>query len=181
MESVQSGVIIFGIVVTYLIVTTAVGAWSVKYSKDTNSFMSAKSQMGTYLISVLLVSEFVAAASTLGTAQKAFEKGISASWVFISIGLGFLLYSFLLAGKYKDTKEYTISGIISQRYGQWGAPDCVRHHDLRADYGQRSGLYGRRRGSGHAAQYSHYRGRVDHGDGGNYLRRNGWHPRRRLR
>lgn len=117
MESVHSGVIIFGIVVTYLIVTTAVGAWSVKYSKDTNSFMSAKSQLSTYLISVLLVSEFVAAASTLGTAQKAFEKGISASWVFISLAVGFLLYSFLLAGKYKDTKEYTISGIISQRYG----------------------------------------------------------------
>jgi SSS family solute:Na+ symporter len=80
--------------------------------------MSAKSQMGTYLISVLLVSEFVAAASTLGTAQTAFETGISAAWVFISIAIGFLMYSFLLAGKYKDTKEYTISGIIAQRYGQ---------------------------------------------------------------
>jgi len=113
-----SGAVVLGIVVSYLVFTTAVGAWSVKYSKDTNSFMSAKNQMGTYIISVLLVSEFVASASTLGTSQTAFETGISASWVFISIAIGFLLYSFLLAGKYNETKEYTISGIIAQRYGR---------------------------------------------------------------
>jgi SSS family solute:Na+ symporter len=118
MHAIPGEAIIFGVVISYLVFTTVVGAWSVKYSKDTNSFMSAKNQMGTYIISVLLVSEFVASASTLGTSQTAFERGISASWVFISIAIGFLLYSFLLAGKYNETKEYTISGIIAQKYGQ---------------------------------------------------------------
>jgi len=117
MNAVEGAGIIFGIAAAYLMLTTIVGAWSVKYTKDTNSFMSAKNQMGVYLVGILLVSEFIASASTLGTSQTAFEKGISASWVFISLSLGFLLYGFLLAGKYNETGEYTISGIISKKYG----------------------------------------------------------------
>jgi SSS family solute:Na+ symporter len=117
MHLVQGGGIILGIVVAYLALTTVIGAWSIKYSKDTSSFMMAKNQMGTYVVGVLLVSEFIASASTLGTSQTAFETGISASWVFLSIAIGFLLYSFMLAGKYNETKEYTISGIIARKYG----------------------------------------------------------------
>ena len=117
MNAVEGAGIIFGIAIAYLIMTTAIGVWSAKYSKDTNSFMSAKSQMGVYLVGILLVSEFIASASTLGTAQTAFDKGISASWVFISLSAGFLLYGFLLAGKVNQTGEYTISGVISQKYG----------------------------------------------------------------
>ncbi len=117
MNAVDGAGIIFGIAVVYLIITTLVGVWSVKYAKNTNSFMSAKNQMGVYIIGILLVSEFIASASTLGTSQVAFEKGISASWNFISLAVGFLLYAYLLAGKYNETGEYTISGIISKKYG----------------------------------------------------------------
>ena len=117
MNAVEGAGIIFGIAIAYLILTTFIGVWSAKYTKDTKSFMSAKNQMGVYLIGILLVSEFIASASTLGTAQTAFEQGISASWVFMSLSAGFLLYGFLLAGKVNETGEYTISGVISQKYG----------------------------------------------------------------
>jgi len=117
MQAVEGWGIIFGIAIAYLILTTVIGMWSVKYAKDTTSFMSAKNQMGVYIIGILLVSEFIAAASTLGTSQAAFDKGISASWNFISLALGFVLYSYFLAGKYNETGEYTISGILSKKYG----------------------------------------------------------------
>ncbi|MGA2963572.1 MAG: sodium:solute symporter family protein [Candidatus Korobacteraceae bacterium] len=114
----QGGGIIAGIVIFYLISTTVIGTWSVKYSKDTNRFMRAKGQLGTYLIGMLLISEFVATASTMGTSQAAFETGLSSAWVYISLSVGFILYAFLLAGKYNAMQEYTISGIIGQKYGE---------------------------------------------------------------
>jgi solute:Na+ symporter, SSS family len=117
MNAVEGAGIIFGIAAVYLVITTVVGVWSVKYAKDTNSFMSAKNQMGVYIVGILLVSEFIAAASTLGTSQAAFDKGISASWNFITLAIGFVLYSYLLAGKYNETGEYTISGILNKKYG----------------------------------------------------------------
>jgi len=117
MHAVEGAGIIFGIAVFYLLSTTIVGAWSAKYAKDTTSFMSAKNQMGAYLVGILLTSEFIASASTLGSSQAAFESGISASWVFVSLAAGFLLCGFLLAQKYHQTGEYTISGVISQKYG----------------------------------------------------------------
>jgi SSS family solute:Na+ symporter len=52
--------------------------------------------MGTYLIGMLLISEFVATASTMGTSQAAFETGLSSAWVYISLSVGFILYAFLL-------------------------------------------------------------------------------------
>ena len=91
MPSVPAGAIISGIVIVYLVSTTAVGAWSLRYSKDTNRFMSAKGQLGTYITGLLLTSEFIATASTLGTSQAAFETGLSSAWVYISIALGFFL------------------------------------------------------------------------------------------
>ena len=118
MPSLPAGAIISGIVIVYLVSTTAVGAWSVRYSKDTHRFMSAKGQLGTYITGLLLTSEFIATASTLGTSQAAFETGLSSAWVYISIALGFFLYSFVLAGKYIESQEYTISGVLGRYYGE---------------------------------------------------------------
>jgi SSS family solute:Na+ symporter len=118
MQAAQGEAIISGIVIFYLMSTTVIGAWSVRYSKDTNRFMRAKGQMGTYLIGMLLISEFVATASTMGTSQAAFETGLSSAWVYLSIAIGFVLYAFVLAGKYNQMQEYTISGIIGQKYGE---------------------------------------------------------------
>ncbi|MGO8717794.1 MAG: sodium:solute symporter family protein [Acidobacteriaceae bacterium] len=110
--------IISGIVIAYLISTTVIGAWSVKYAKDTNRFMTAKGQLGIYITGLLLTSEFIATASTMGTSQAAFQTGLSSAWVYLSIALGYFLYGFVLAGKYIKTGEYTISGILGREYGE---------------------------------------------------------------
>jgi len=117
MHAVEGAEIIFGIVIAYLVLTTVVSALSAKYANVTSSFMSPKNQLGPYLVGILLVSEHMAAASTLGSSQAAFEHGISASWVYISLGASFLVYGYLVAGKYNDTGEYTISGVINKKYG----------------------------------------------------------------
>ena len=105
------------IIAAYIIITTVVGSWSVKYTKDTTAFMSAKNLMGPIVVGILLMSEFIATGSTLGTAESAFSKGISASWNVISLGLAFILYGFFIAPQFQASGQYTISGVLAQKYG----------------------------------------------------------------
>jgi SSS family solute:Na+ symporter len=109
--------IILGIVAAYVVITTLVGSWSVKHTKDSASFMTARKQMSATVIGILMMSEFIGTGSTLGTAQSAYEKGISAAWNVITLGVGYLLYAFLMAPKFQALGEYTISGALSRRYG----------------------------------------------------------------
>ncbi len=109
--------IIFGISFVYIVVTTVVGMWSLRRTKDTESFMTAKHQIGAIVIGILMMSEFVGTGSTLGTAQTAYEKGISAAWNLITLGIGYLLYAYLMARKFNALGEYTISGALARHYG----------------------------------------------------------------
>lgn len=109
--------IIFGFAAFYIIVTTAVGMWSVKKTKDTESFMTAKNQMSTWVIGFLLMSEFIGSGATIGTAQGAYEKGMAVAWNCSTLAFGYLLYSFLLAPKMNALGEYTISGALAKHYG----------------------------------------------------------------
>lgn len=109
--------IIFGITLGYIVLTTIVGMWSVKYTKDTTSFMTAKGLMGPFIVGILMMSEFIGTGSTLGTAQTAFTSGLSAAWNLITLGVGYLLYAFFMAPKFNALQEYTISGALARKYG----------------------------------------------------------------
>ena len=109
--------IIFGISLAYVVFTTIIGMLSAKYAKDSTSFLTAKNLMGPFVVGVLVMSEFIGTGATLGTAQTAFAKGISAAWNLVGMGVGFFLYGLFIAPKLNALKEYTISGAVGQRYG----------------------------------------------------------------
>jgi SSS family solute:Na+ symporter len=116
-DDLEKMVIVFGCTVAYIIITTLVGMWSLKQTKDTASFMTAKNQMSFWIIGILLMSEFIGPGSTIGTAQGGYEKGLSMAWNSSSLAIGYLLYAFLLAPKMNALGEYTISGALSRHYG----------------------------------------------------------------
>src|ERR1035437_10312835 len=89
--------IIFAISLAYIVKTTGLGMLSAKYSKDSTSFLTAKNMMGPLVVGVLIMSEFIGTAATLGTAQTAFAKGISAAWNLVGMGIGFFLYALFIA------------------------------------------------------------------------------------
>jgi solute:Na+ symporter, SSS family len=64
------------------------------------------------------MSEFIGAKSTIGVAQAAFEQGIAAAWAVLSAAIAFPLFGFFLAKKLYSSGEYTISGMIAQRFGR---------------------------------------------------------------
>ena len=108
--------IIIAMVIVYILAT---GWLTVRSrSKTSSEFMVASRSMPAFVVGVLMMSEFIGAKSSVGTAQAAFESGIAASWAVLSVAIAFPLFGYFLAKKLYNSGEYTISGAISQRYGR---------------------------------------------------------------
>ncbi len=108
-------VLIIGSVVAY-IVATSVLAYALR-SRNSAQFMVGSRALPAAVIAVLLMSEFIGAKSTVGTAQEAFEKGMAAGWSVLAAAIGFLLLGFFFARQIYASKQHTISGLIEQRFG----------------------------------------------------------------
>ena len=106
-----------GIALLYVLTTTVIGVYMKKHSRTSTGFMTGGKQFGAFVIGALMMSEFIAVGSTVGTAQTAFLKGISASWNLYSLMLAFVVFAFFLAKKFHERSEYTISGAIARSYG----------------------------------------------------------------
>lgn len=102
----------------YVVFTIFVGLWSKKFAGTSSKFMTGGRDMGTLVIGVLLMSEFIGTGSTMGTAEAAFGKGISASWNLISMFFAFVLFAYFMAPRFQRLGEYTISGAIAHKYGE---------------------------------------------------------------
>ncbi len=112
----QDTLIILGFVVIYIIAT---GILSVKLSgKSNEDFMTGSSKMPTFVIAVLIMSEFIGAMSTIGTAQQAFSDGMAAMWAILAAVVGFILYGLFFVKKLYQTGGFTISSAIEKQYGR---------------------------------------------------------------
>ena len=110
--------IILSIVITYIVLTLLLSLWTKKFTSTSLRFMTGGRDMGIIVIGVLLMSEFIGTAATMGTAEAAFGKGISAAWNLVTMCLAFILFAYLMASKFQRLGEYTISGAIATRYGE---------------------------------------------------------------
>ncbi len=113
----MASTIMIGIALLYICLTTVVGIYLKKYSHTASGFMTGQKNFGAFVIGALMMSEFIAVGSTIGTAQTAFGKGISAAWNLYSLMLAFTVFAFYLAKKFHERGEYTISGAIARSYG----------------------------------------------------------------
>ncbi len=73
--------------------------------------------MPAFIVGILLMSEYIGAKSTIGTAQAAFESGIAASWSVLGAAIGFPLFGLILVKRIYNTGKITISGAIAEKYG----------------------------------------------------------------
>lgn len=114
-DTADTGIII-AMVVVYIVLTS----WLTlrMRSRDNGEFLYGGHALPAGVIGVLLMSEFIGAKSTIGTAEGAFSLGMAAAWAVLSAAFGFLLFGLFMAGKLYASGEFTISGAISQRYGR---------------------------------------------------------------
>jgi solute:Na+ symporter, SSS family len=108
--------IIMGMVAIYVVFTS----WlTLKLRSRTSAqFMTAARAMPAAIVGVLLMSEFIGAKSTVGTAQEAFSSGFAAGWSVFGAAIGFLLFGLFFCRSIYNSGEYTISAAIEKKYGK---------------------------------------------------------------
>ncbi|HWR42085.1 sodium:solute symporter family protein [Sporomusa sp.] len=87
-------------------------------SKNSEQFMTAERSMPAIVVGILLMSEFIGAKSTVGTAESAFKYGIAAHWSVLGAAIGYFLFGLFMVKRLYGSGEVTISGAIAQKYGK---------------------------------------------------------------
>jgi SSS family solute:Na+ symporter len=107
-------------IIAAIVVYIALTSWlTVRLrSKTSAEFLVGARSVPAIVVGILLMSEFIGAKSTIGVAQAAFESGMAASWAVLSAAFAFPLFGVFLAKKLYSSGEYTISGMIAQRFGR---------------------------------------------------------------
>ncbi|MCW2244188.1 sodium:solute symporter family transporter [Azospirillum canadense] len=103
--------------VVYILAMGVVSYAARRFSNTAHNFTSGGTTYPAILVGFLLMSEFIGTTASVGTAQASYKWGISAAWNLVALGIGFVLYAFLFARKFKDLGENTISGALARTYG----------------------------------------------------------------
>lgn len=102
----------------YIVGTMIVSFLVRRAGRSSESFVTGGTAFPAVVIGVMMASEFIGTSASLGTAQGAYNSGISAAWNLVSLAVGFVLFSFFLAHKYKALGANTISAVLKTEYGE---------------------------------------------------------------
>lgn len=117
MQVLSSGntMIVIAMILVYILIT---GYLSFRWGGHTNDdFMRASKSLPTFVLGILLMSEYIGAQSTVGTAQSAFGSGAAASWAIIAAVIGFVLYGLFFVKRLYNSGGFTISSAVEKQYG----------------------------------------------------------------
>ncbi len=106
------------IVVLYLVAMLAFGWWGKSRTKNSSDFLVAGRRLGPFLYTGTMAAVVLGGASTVGGVGLGYKFGISGMWLVVAIGFGVLLLSLLFAPTLQKLKIYTVSQMLSLRYGQ---------------------------------------------------------------
>lgn len=109
--------VVIGASIAYMVVLAIVSYGARRYARTAKSFTTGGVTYPAVFIGFMLMSEFIGTTASVGTAQQAYISGISSAWNVVVLGIGFLLYSLLLARKFNEGGENTISGALARVYG----------------------------------------------------------------
>lgn len=106
------------IVVLYLVAMLAFGWWGKSRTKSNSDFLVAGRRLGPFLYTGTMAAVVLGGASTVGGVGLGYKFGISGMWLVVAIGVGVLLLSLLFAPTLQKLKIYTVSQMLSLRYGR---------------------------------------------------------------
>ena len=109
--------LIIGIVITFLaiVVVSLVSGRKVKSGAD---FDSAGGKAGAGIVTGAILGTLVGGSSTVGTAQLAYNFGMSAWWFTLGGGIACLLLAIFFVKPIRHSKSTTLVGIIADEYGE---------------------------------------------------------------
>ncbi|MBQ6772969.1 MAG: sodium:solute symporter family protein [Synergistaceae bacterium] len=105
-----------GIILVVILVTGA-GMLAGRQVKDNSDFLTGGGRAGKFITTGAIVGTLIGSQSTVGTAQLAFNYGISACWFTVGTGLGCLVLGLVYSDKLRHSGCVTQFQIISRSYG----------------------------------------------------------------
>ena len=112
---------IISIILTLLLVT-CVGIYSMKQVKSASDFSVGGRSLSTPLVIGTIVGTLVGGASTVGTAQLAFNYGFSAWWFTLGAGIACIILGLFLAKPLRASGVSTGPGFLVKAYGTKAGP-----------------------------------------------------------
>ncbi|SHE74273.1 sodium:solute symporter family protein [Desulforamulus putei] len=106
----------FGFLMT-LAVTAVVGIYSFRLIKTASDFNVGGRKLTTWLVTGSLIGAFVGGTSTVGTAQVAYQFGLSGIWFTLGAGIGCLFMGFFLVKPMRQAEVETIPQYLGKYYG----------------------------------------------------------------
>ncbi|MDK1361791.1 sodium:solute symporter [Arthrobacter sp. zg-Y1219] len=105
------------IVVAYLVGMLAFGWWGKSRTKNVSDYLVAGRRLGPLFYTGTMAAVVLGGASTVGGVGLGYTYGISGMWLVVAIGAGVLLLSVLFASTLQKLKIYTVSQMLTLRYG----------------------------------------------------------------
>jgi SSS family solute:Na+ symporter len=112
---------IVGVVAAFILITVA-GLYAGSKVKSSADFSTGGRKAGWPLVTGTLLGTFVGGASTIGTAQLAFQFGFSAWWYTIGGGIGFVILGLGMSKKFYKSSSETIPQFLVNTYGEGIGP-----------------------------------------------------------
>ncbi|MBG6225817.1 SSS family solute:Na+ symporter [Arthrobacter sp. CAN_A2] len=105
------------IVVAYLVAMLGFGWWGKSRTRNASDYLVAGRRLGPFLYTGTMAAVVLGGASTVGGVGLGYQYGISGMWLVVAIGTGVLLLSLLFAPTIQKLKIYTVSQMLTLRYG----------------------------------------------------------------
>lgn len=112
------------IVIAYLAAMLAFGWWGKSRTKNSSDYLVAGRRLGPFLYTGTMAAVVLGGASTVGGVGLGYKFGISGAWLVIAIGIGVLLLSLLFAPRLQRLKIFTVSQMLTLRYGSKNATNA---------------------------------------------------------
>jgi len=114
----QASGIVIAVVVLYMIAMLFIGWWSSKRIDSNEDFMVAGRRLGPILMAGTLAATEIGGGSSLGVVQQGMQNhGLSASWYIITMGIAFVILTFI-APKFRAATVKTVPEYFRRRYGK---------------------------------------------------------------
>lgn len=101
-----------------LILTGIVGYLSKYKVKNSKDFIDGGSKLGMVGVTSMLMGSIIGGASTVGTAQMAYNRGIAAIWFIFGVSAASIILGLLYSKQVDDKCSETIPQIIGNTYGK---------------------------------------------------------------
>lgn len=105
------------IIVVYLASMLLFGWWGRRRTQGSSDYLLAGRRLGPLLYVGTMSAVVLGGASTVGGVGLDYAYGISGMWLVAAIGVGVLLLSLLFAPVLQHLKIYTVSQMLTLRYG----------------------------------------------------------------